>query len=135
MGREHISPWRRTRLRHDGCRRRRKDPWSRSPKSVDYCWSFFGSWIPDSKYGRLSLVGSGTDAVIRGRRLGRIRGFPLRARVGVAVIPSPVPAASHAACGLAALPAPAPRRGKSYGPYYAEVAVGHGRWRTRYAAK
>src|ERR1700686_1761294 len=59
------------------------------------------------------LVGSGTGAVIRRRLLGCVRGFPLRARVGVAVIPSPVPAASHAACGFAALRAPAPLRGKS----------------------
>jgi hypothetical protein len=53
-------------------------------------------------------VGSGTGAVIRRPLLGCIRGFPLRARIEVAVIPSPVPAASHAACGFAALRAPAP---------------------------
>ena len=35
---------------------------------------------------RLAVVGSGTGAVIRRRLLGRVRGFPLRARVGVAVI-------------------------------------------------
>ena len=59
-------------------------------------------------------VGSGTGAVIRRQLLGRVRGFPLRARVEVAVIPSPIPAASHAACGFAALRAPAPLRVKSY---------------------
>src|SRR6267143_3902898 len=53
-------------------------------------------------------VGSGTGAVIRRPLLGCIRGFPLRARIEVAVIPSPVPAASHAACGFTALRAPAP---------------------------
>jgi hypothetical protein len=37
-----------------------------------------------------------------------VSGFPLRARVEVAVIPFPVPAASHAACGFTALRAPAP---------------------------
>src|ERR1700686_1024610 len=68
------------------------------------------------------LVGSGTGAVIRRPLLGCVRGFPLRARVGVAVIPFPVPAASHAACGFAALRAPAPLRGKGYGA----VRVGSG---------
>jgi len=67
-------------------------------------------------------VGSGTGAVIRRPLLGCIRGFPLRARIEVAVIPSPVPAASHAACGFAALRAPAPLRGKGYGA----VRVGGG---------
>ena len=57
---------------------------------------------------RLALVGSGTGAVIRRQLLGRCRGFPLRARVEVAVIPFPVLAASHAACGFTALRAPAP---------------------------
>ena len=57
---------------------------------------------------RLPLVGSRTGAVTRRRLLGRIGGFPLRARVGVAVVPFPVPAASHAACGFPALRAPAP---------------------------
>jgi hypothetical protein len=61
------------------------------------------------------LVGSGTGAVIRRQLLGRIRGFPLRARVEVTVIPSPVPATSHAACGFTALRAPAPVRDKGYG--------------------
>src|ERR1700688_4038820 len=61
------------------------------------------------------LVRSGTGAVIRRRLLGRVRGFPLRARVGGAVVPFPVPAASHAACGFPALRAPAPLRGKGYG--------------------
>jgi len=37
----------------------------------------------------------------------RIRGFPLRARVGSSVIPFPAPATSHAACGFPALRAPA----------------------------
>src|SRR3989449_5431514 len=60
------------------------------------------------------LVGSGTGAVIRRRLLGRVQGFPLRARVGVTVIPFPVPAASHAACGFAALRAPAPLRGRPF---------------------
>ena len=36
MGREHISPWRRTRRRHDAFRRRRKGTWSRSRKLADY---------------------------------------------------------------------------------------------------
>src|SRR6185369_14960721 len=61
------------------------------------------------------LVGSGTGAVIRRRLLGRVRGFPLRARVEVAVIPFPVPATSHAACGFTALRAPASLCGKGYG--------------------
>src|SRR5262245_56464856 len=60
-------------------------------------------------------VGSGTGAVIRRQLLGRSPSFPLRARVGVAVIPFPVPAALHAACGFAALRAPAPLRVKGYG--------------------
>ena len=42
-----------------------------------------------------------------GRRLGCIRGFPLRARVAVSVAPFPAPATSHAACGFPALRAPA----------------------------
>src|SRR5712664_1283323 len=54
------------------------------------------------------LVGSGTGAVTRRPLLGCVRGFPLRARIGVAVVPFPVPAASHAACGFTALRAPAP---------------------------
>ena len=36
MRREHISPWRRTRRRHDAFRRRGKGPWSRSQKLADY---------------------------------------------------------------------------------------------------
>jgi len=60
-------------------------------------------------------VGSGTGAVTRRPLLVCIQGFPLRARVGGAVVPFPVPAASHAACGFAALRAPAPLRGKGYG--------------------
>jgi hypothetical protein len=36
-------------------------------------------------------------------RLGPVGGFRLRGRAGVAVIPFPVPAASHAACGFAEL--------------------------------
>ncbi|PYQ96646.1 MAG: hypothetical protein DMF95_04385 [Acidobacteria bacterium] len=63
-----------------------------------------------------------TGAVIRRRFLGRVRGFPLRARVGVTAIPFPVPAASHAACGFTALRAPAPLRVKGYGA----VRVGKG---------
>src|SRR5260370_42543106 len=70
----------------------------------------------------LYLVGSGTGAVIRRWLLGRVGGFPLRARVGGTVIPFPAPAASHAACGFAALRAPAPLRGKGYGA----VRVGRG---------
>src|SRR6266852_6174742 len=68
------------------------------------------------------LVGSGNGAVIRRRLLVRVRGFPLRARVNATVIPFPVPAASHAACGFTALRAPAPLRGKGYGA----VRVGRG---------
>jgi hypothetical protein len=64
---------------------------------------------------RWQVVGSGTGAVIRRQLLGRSRGFPLRARVEVAVNPFPVPAASHAACGFTALRAPAPLRAKGYG--------------------
>src|SRR4029453_14025632 len=60
------------------------------------------------------MVGSGTGAVIRRQLLGRVEGFPLRARVEAAVIPFPVPATSHAACGFAALRAPAPLRKKGY---------------------
>src|SRR5215510_3239511 len=59
-------------------------------------------------------VGSGTGAVIRRQLLGCGRGFPLRARVEAAVIPSPVPAASHAACGFPALRAPASVRAEGY---------------------
>ena len=62
-----------------------------------------------------SLVGSGTGAVVRRQPLVCVRGFPLRARVEAAVIPFPVPAASHAACGFTALRAPAPLRDKGYG--------------------
>src|SRR6266853_5998226 len=36
MGREHISPWRRTRRRHDAFRRRRKAAWSRARTWADY---------------------------------------------------------------------------------------------------
>ena len=67
----------------------------------------------------IRLVGSGTGAVIRRQLLGRVRGFPLRARVGAAVIPFPVPATSHAACGFPALRAPAPLRDKGYEAYRA----------------
>src|SRR2546427_10308912 len=70
----------------------------------------------------MTSVGSGTGAVTRRPLLVCIQGFPLRARVGVAVIPFPVPAASHAACGFAALRAPAPLRGKGY----ETVRVGRG---------
>src|ERR1700674_2798915 len=78
--------------------------------------------FPMSDEDDFTLVGSRTGAVIRRRCLGCVQGFPLRARVGVAVIPFPVPAASHAACGFAALRAPAPLRGKGYGA----VRVGRG---------
>src|SRR5262249_42270259 len=61
-----------------------------------------------------SLVGSGTGAAIRRRLLGRVRGSPLGPRVGVAVTPFPVPAASHAACGVTALRAPASFVAKAY---------------------
>jgi len=44
---------------------------------------------------RAPWVGSGAGAVIRRQLLGRIRGFPLRARVEAAVIPFPAPAASN----------------------------------------
>src|SRR5215472_4106351 len=44
---------------------------------------------------RSPWVGSGAGAVIRRQLLGRIRGFLLRARVGVAVTPFPVPATSN----------------------------------------
>jgi hypothetical protein len=63
----------------------------------------------------IAALGSGTGAAIRRQLLGRIRGFPLRARIEAAVIPFPVPAASHAACGFAALRAPASLRVKGYG--------------------
>jgi hypothetical protein len=59
-------------------------------------------------------VGSGTGAVIRRQLLGCGQGFPLRAHVEAAVIPSPVPATSHAACGFPALRAPASVRTKGY---------------------
>jgi hypothetical protein len=52
-------------------------------------------------------VGSSTGAVARRLLLGCIRGFPLRARLGMAVTPFPAPAASHVACGFPALRAPA----------------------------
>src|SRR5712691_6464511 len=64
---------------------------------------------------RALLVGSGTGAVTRRSLLGCVRGFPLRARLGASVVPFPAPATSHAACGFAALRAPAPLRGKGYG--------------------
>ena len=70
--------------------------------------------LPNFSAMTFAVVGSGTGAVIRRLLLGRVRGFPLRARVRVTVIPFPVPAASHAACGFAALRAPAPLRGKGY---------------------
>jgi len=69
-------------------------------------------------------VGSGTGAVIRRPLLGCIRGFPLRARIEVAVIPSPVPAASHAACGFAALRAPAPFTSRVMRPCAASLVDG-----------
>ena len=53
------------------------------------------------------LVGSRTGAVARRSIFGCIRGFPLRARLGLSVAPSPAPAASHVACGFTALRAPA----------------------------
>jgi len=53
------------------------------------------------------LVGSGAGAVIRRKLLGCIRRFRLRARLGVAVIPFPAPATSHAAGRFTALRAPA----------------------------
>ena len=53
------------------------------------------------------VVGSRTGAVARRSILGCIRGFPLRARLGRSVAPSPAPAASHVACGFPALRAPA----------------------------
>src|SRR5262249_41141692 len=62
---------------------------------------------PSAGLAVLTVVGWGTGAVIRRLLLGRVRGFPLRARVGATVIPFPFPAASHAACGFAALRAPA----------------------------
>ncbi len=52
------------------------------------------------------LVGSRTGAVIRRTPLVCIQGFPCRARVGSSVIPFPIPATSHAACGFPALRAP-----------------------------
>ena len=52
-------------------------------------------------------VGSRTGAVARRSLLGCIRGFPLRARLGVSVTPFPAPATSHVACGFPALRAPA----------------------------
>ena len=45
-------------------------------------------------------AGSGTGAVARRSVPGRVRGLPLRARIGRSVAPSPDPAASHAACGF-----------------------------------
>jgi hypothetical protein len=68
-------------------------------------------------------VGSGTGAVIRRQLLGCSRGFPLRARVGAAVIPSPGPATSHAACGFPALRAPAPVRAEGYETVQSEAAA------------
>src|SRR4029450_1121739 len=78
-----------------------------------------------------TAVGSGTGAVIRRQLLGWIGGFPLRARVEGAVIPFPVPAASHAACGFAALRAPAPFRGKGYEAVRPGAAASRGQWATR----
>src|SRR5215471_8565946 len=62
------------------------------------------------------LVGSGAGAVIRRRLLGCIQRFRLRARLGVAVVPFPAPATSHAACGFPALRAPAHFTARVMGP-------------------
>ena len=51
-----------------------------------------------------------------GRSLGRIRGFPLRARLASSVAPFPAPATSHAACGFPALRAPAHCAARFMGP-------------------
>ena len=61
-------------------------------------------------------VGSRTGAVTRRPSLVCIRGFPLRARLGSAVVPSPIPATSHAACGFPALRAPARFASRVMGP-------------------
>ena len=67
---------------------------------------FSGSLI-SVDYGINYPVGSRTGAVVLRSLLVCIRGFPLRARLGVSVTPFPAPATSHVACGFAALRAPA----------------------------
>ena len=82
------------------------------------------------------MVGSGTGAVIRRQLLGRVRGFPLRARVGVAVIPFPAPATSHVACGFPALRAPAHFTSRVMGPIRLErLPRSTVRYDTRYSEK
>src|SRR5712691_6821282 len=66
-------------------------------------WSGWRTALVIVKPETVIAVGSGTGAVTRRPLLVCIQGFPLRARVGGAVVPFPVPAASHAACGFAAL--------------------------------
>ena len=51
------------------------------------------------------------------------------------MVPFPAPAASHAACGFAALRAPAPLRGKGYGAVRWSGGPCDGQWATRYALK
>ena len=53
------------------------------------------------------LVGSRTGSVAPRASLGRVRGFPFRARLGWTVSPFPAPAASNAACGIPVLRSPA----------------------------
>jgi hypothetical protein len=66
------------------------------------------------------LVGSRTGAVARRIALGCIRGFPLRARVGISVTPFPAPASSNAACGFTALRFPAHFASRFMGPIRSE---------------
>ena len=59
--------------------------------------------------------------MIRRFPLVRLRGFPLRARLGSSVIPFPAPASSHAACGFPALRAPARFASRVMGPIELEL--------------
>ena len=59
-----------------------------------------------------------------------IRGFPLRARVGSSVIPFPIPATSHAACGFPALRAPARFASRVMGPITLEPLSAQGAYST-----
>src|SRR5437867_3397278 len=66
MGREHISPWRRMRRRHDAFRRRRKGPWSRSRKLAD-CIIATNDAQPDG-YGRPSTRSRRSSTCVPGAR-------------------------------------------------------------------
>ena len=83
--------------------------YERSPDRVDTQAGHYTRKL-HTKAGEVEVkkkVGSRTGAVVRREALVSIGGFPLRAQVVLTVIPFPVPATSHAACGFPALRAPA----------------------------